>query len=68
MNGKQYKDSLPYCICGCGKKVRNFRARYLPGHHTKELKGERNSFYGKTHDLFARIAISKGKKKLKEIN
>jgi hypothetical protein len=68
MNGKKYKDALPCCACGCGQKVRNFRARYLPGHHTKELKGERNSFFGKTHNAFAKSAISEGLRKINERN
>lgn len=68
MNGQKYRDALPYCACGCGQRVRRFRAKYLPGHHTKELKGDRNSFYGKTHGTFARTAISEGLKKRNEKN
>ena len=68
MNGKRYIDALPYCACGCGRKVNKFRSKYLPGHHMRGLKGEKTSFYGKTHKKFARLAISEGLKKRNEKN
>ena len=63
MNGKRYRDALPCCACGCGQKVNRFTAKYLPGHHMRGLKGEQTVFYGKTHNTFARMAISSGLKK-----
>lgn len=68
MNGKKYRDALPLCLCGCGKQVNKFRAKYLPGHHTRGLTGKKTSFFGKTHNTFARIAISEGKKRIHDTN
>ena len=66
MKGQRHRDALPYCACGCGKKVNKFRSKYLPGHHMKGIKGEKTSFFGRTHNEFARLAISDGLKKRNE--
>lgn len=67
MNGKRYRDAFPHCVYGCEQKVKKFTAKYLPGHHIRGLKGERNSFYGKIHNEFARRAIAEGQKNKRAI-
>lgn len=54
------KRTRQLCACGCGKEVKKFTAKFLPGHHTKFMVGNKNSFYGKTHTEFAKQCIRYG--------
>lgn len=35
MVGRLYRETLPLCGCGCGKKVNKYTAKYIQGHHRK---------------------------------
>lgn len=57
MVGKLYRDILPLCACGCGKKVNKFASKYLRGHNNKSNKERIVKQRGRTHSDAARRAI-----------
>lgn len=50
----------PLCECGCGRHVKKFGSRFIKGHNSKFMTGEKNSFYGKVHTTFARQCMIYG--------
>lgn len=59
----QKRDSLPFCACGCGKKVRSFRVKYLRGHNSKGRRQvEIDIMYtsGRTNELLPLKELAKG--------
>lgn len=57
------KFKRPLCGCGCGQQVKKFRSKFIQGHASRLRTVEKNSFYGKTHDRFARQCIRDTHKK-----
>jgi hypothetical protein len=37
------------CLCGCGQQVKKNRSKFIRGHNTKFLIGDKNSFYRKVN-------------------
>lgn len=69
---KEYTEINPtgICLCGCGKKVRGYFVRFLPGHgsklHSKNIGGCGKYGFGKYINNYGYIAIRYNTLNLKE--